>query len=120
MYTEKYYKKNGGELWYIEPAPVESEYNLMLETVKERSIYDYDVEVTAEDKILTLSTCTIAYGMSGRDNYRFVIVAKLVENAEAEQLNKTASFTFNEDASIPGSYKTEFQDYIANWKFSQG
>ena len=116
----KYYKKNGGELWYIEPAPVESEYSLMLETVKERSIYDYGVEVTTDDKILTLSTCTIAYGMSGRDNYRFVVVAKLVENADAAQLNRIASFTLNEDASIPSSYKTEFDGYIANWKPSQG
>ena len=114
-----YYKKNAGSLWYIEPSPSESEYQLMLETVQERSLYDYDVEVSTEDKILTLSTCTVAYGLSARSNYRFVIVAKLVENPEIDHIDKNASFTINEDAPIPSTYKDEFKDYIANWKPSE-
>ncbi len=65
-----YYKKNSGDLWYIEPAPVKSEYQAMIDTAKSRSLYDYDVEVTTADRILTLSTCTVGYGLSARADYR--------------------------------------------------
>ena len=109
-------KKNAGSLWYIEPSPAQDEYQAMLEAMQRRSIYDYDVEVTAEDKILTLSTCTVAYGLNARSNYRFAIVAKLVENPEAEHITKNASFVINEDAPIPKTYKNEFEDYIKSWK----
>ena len=111
-----YYKKNGGSLWYIEPSPVESEYQLMLDTVKERSLYDYNVEVDSEDKILTLSTCTVAYGLNARSNYRFVIVAKLVEDPATQHIEKNASFTINADAPVPSTYKEEFNGYVKNWK----
>ncbi|MBQ7874793.1 MAG: class B sortase [Oscillospiraceae bacterium] len=111
-----YYKKNGGSLWYIEPSPVTAEFQLMLDTAQERSLYDYDVEVTTDDRILTLSTCTVGYGLSARSNYRFVIVAKLVENPETEHIEKNASFTINAEAPIPSTYKEEFQDYVENWK----
>ncbi|MBR2040842.1 MAG: class B sortase [Oscillospiraceae bacterium] len=109
-------KKNAGSLWYIEPSPAQDEYQAMLDAMQRRSIYDYDVEVTAEDKILTLSTCTVAYGLNARSNYRFAIVAKLVENPEAEHIAKNASFVINEDAPIPKTYKDEFEDYIKSWK----
>ncbi len=113
----KYYKNNnGGSLWYIEPSPVAEEYQVMLDTIEKRSIYDYDVEVTTNDRILTLSTCTVAYGLNSRSNYRFVIVAKLVENPETEHIEKNASFTINADAPIPKTYKDEFEDYLENWK----
>ena len=109
-------QKNAGSLWYIEPSPVKEEYQTMLDAVQRRSIYDYDVEVTAEDKILTLSTCTVAYGLNARSNYRFVIVAKLVENPETEHIQKNASFVINEDAPIPKTYKDEFEGYLKNWE----
>lgn len=114
-----YYKKgNPGDLWYIEPAPGKEEYKAMLEMAKARSLYDYEVEVTEEDQILTLSTCTVAYGLSARADYRFVIVAKLVENTEG-LLEKNASFTINSDAPVPGSFKDEFNKYALNWKPSE-
>ena len=114
-----YYKKgNPGDLWYIEPAPGREEYKAMLEMAKSRSLYDYNVEVTEEDQILTLSTCTVAYGLSARADYRFVIVAKLVENTEG-LLEKNASFTINSDAPVPGSFKDEFNKYVLNWKPSE-
>ncbi len=115
----QWYKKNGGSLWYIEPSPVEAEYEAMLEAVQRRSIYDYDVEVTKDDKILTLSTCTVAYGLNARSNYRFVVVAKLVEDLENEHIAKNASFTIKADAPIPDTYKTEFEKYLAVWKPSE-
>ena len=114
-----YYKKgNAGDLWYIEPAPGREEYQAMLDMIQARSLYDYDVEVTSEDQILTLSTCTVAYGLSARANYRFVIVAKLVENTE-NLVEKNASFVINADAPVPSSFKDEFNKYALNWKPSQ-
>lgn len=112
----KFYSKNGGSLWYIEPSPVKEEYQVMLDTVQRRSIYDYDVEVTTDDKILTLSTCTVAYGLNSRSNYRFAIVAKLVEDPETAHIEKNASFVINEEAPIPKTYKDEFEEYLKNWE----
>ncbi|MFZ2538771.1 MAG: class B sortase [Oscillospiraceae bacterium] len=42
---------------------------------KSLSTYNYNVEPSLSDKILTLSTCTVKYGTDA--NYRFVIMAKL-------------------------------------------
>ncbi|MBR3935890.1 MAG: class B sortase [Oscillospiraceae bacterium] len=120
-FTQWYKKntKNAGSLWYIEPNPEEAEYEAMLEAVQRRSIYDYDVEVTKDDQILTLSTCTVAYGLNARSNYRFVIVAKLVEDPETNHISKNASFTIKEDAPIPDTYKAEFEEYLSSWKPSE-
>lgn len=60
---------------------------------RDRSEYDYDVQVSPTDKILTLSTCSYKYGR--RDDVRFVVMAKLVEEDTA--LQATASLTVNAD-----------------------
>ncbi len=60
---------------------------------RDRSEYDYDVQVSPTDKILTLSTCSYKYGR--RDDVRFVVMAKLVEEDAA--LQATASLTINAD-----------------------
>lgn len=105
---------NGKALWYIEPTPG-NKFQSLLDIEKERSIYDYDVEVTTDDKILTLSTCTVAYGLGSRANYRFVIAAKLIDDPTTVTAT-TASFTLNEDAPIPKSYEKEFKNYLETWK----
>lgn len=46
----------------------------LIATARERSLYQYDVEVTGADKILTLSTCSTKYG----EDDRFVVMAKLM------------------------------------------
>ncbi len=108
-------KIDGGKsLWYIEPEPG-VDYGTLLDTVKERSLYKYDVDVTTNDKILTLSTCTVGYGLQKRGNYRFVIVAKLVSDTSDLRV-KNASFTINAEAPIPSTYESTFKDYVANWK----
>ena len=43
---------------------------------KNRSITDFGIEVTSDDYLLTLSTCT-------GDNERLVVHAKLLENTES-------------------------------------
>lgn len=105
---------NGKSLWYIEPSPGKA-FQTLLDIERERSLYDYDVDVTPDDKILTLSTCTVAYGLSSRENYRFVIVAKLIKDPTTVTAT-TASFTINAEAPIPKSFKEEFQKYQESWK----
>lgn len=48
----------------------------LIEAARELSLYDYEVEVTEEDRILTLSTCSVKYGNDG--THRFVVMAKLL------------------------------------------
>ena len=47
---------------------------------KSRSMHNFDVDVKASDKLLTLSTCTRAYGSSA--NQRFVVTARLLRPDE--------------------------------------
>ena len=49
-----------------------SEFNTFVNTLKNRSVYDYGVDVNGEDSILTLSTCT------GNGKSRMVLHAKLI------------------------------------------
>ena len=45
-----------------------------IETIKSMSTFKSDVKVTAEDKVVTLSTCTYEI-----DDGRYVVVGKLVQ-----------------------------------------
>lgn len=49
---------------------------------KARSLYQYDVEVSASDKVITLVTCTIKYGVQNQ-NQRFVVAARLLPTGAA-------------------------------------
>lgn len=53
-----------------------SEFNKFVKKIKSRSIYDYKVNISGEDKILTLSSCI---GTKGK---RVVLHAKLIEEKE--------------------------------------
>ena len=48
-------------------------YIVFLKTLKSRSIYNFDVDFTSDDKIITLSTCT------DDNNGRKVVHAKLIK-----------------------------------------
>ena len=50
-----------------------NEFDKFVKTLKKRSVYNYDVEVTGEDSILTLSTCT------GGGKSRMVLHAKRID-----------------------------------------
>lgn len=52
----------------------DAEYEKFLDTIKNRSNYDYGVSLTSQDKILTLSTCT------GNGKDRVVVHARLISN----------------------------------------
>ncbi len=62
--------------------PNNNEFSQFLRTLKSRSIYDYGVEVTDEDKILTLSSCI------GDGQKRVVLHAKLIENETDSKINE--------------------------------
>jgi sortase B len=49
------------------------EFDTFIKTLKKRSVYDYGVDVSGEDSILTLSTCT------GNGKSRMVLHAKLLD-----------------------------------------
>ena len=53
-----------------------SEFNKFVNTLKKRSVYNYGVEVSGDDSILTLSTCT------GNGKSRMVLHAKKIDIVE--------------------------------------
>lgn len=54
----------------------EADYAALLETIKEQSIFDSPIDVTTDDRMLTLSTCD--YTLDPTEG-RFVVHAKLIE-----------------------------------------
>ena len=63
------------DFYYIQVIfPSEEDFGELVAEMKARSIYDTGVEVTAQDRVLTLSTCS-----DGPRDERFVINAKLVD-----------------------------------------
>lgn len=87
FYTEKTFD-------YISARP-EGGVDQLAKACQEKSLYNYDVTVGPEDKILTLSTCTVKYG--AQDNsHRFVVMARLLpDGAESPE---TARITAGEPA----------------------
>ena len=69
---------------HLEPAEVQK---LAADAAK-LSLYDYGVKVSGEDKLLTLSTCSVRDGADGTN--RFVIMAKMLpQNAQEQPLKLT-------------------------------
>ena len=65
-------------------------FNALIGDVKARSEYTYDVEVTPEDRILSLSTCSYKYGTYTQNpDQRFVVMGRLVR--EGESYHETAN-----------------------------
>lgn len=62
---------------YISPYPNVSS---LVSEAKSRSRHSFDVDVDSSDKILTLSTCTRAYGRTA--NQRFVVMARKLRPGE--------------------------------------
>ena len=61
------------EDYYIKTEFKNNEFKKFIETLKKRSIKDFNVEVTGEDSILTLSTC------ANNNKYRVVLHAKRIK-----------------------------------------
>ena len=65
------------EFDYIDPNPDTAKFTSIINGAKERSQFVFDVDVSASDTILTLSTCTYQETVN-RSNYRYVVQAKLL------------------------------------------
>lgn len=65
---------------YIDANPSDATFSNVISGAKARSRHKYDVDVKTSDKIITLSTCTRAYGSS--DRQRFVVMARLLRSGE--------------------------------------
>lgn len=59
------------EDYYIQTSFNSNSYDEFIKTIKNRSIYNYNIDVTSEDSVLTLSTC------DNNNDYRIVVHAKL-------------------------------------------
>lgn len=89
------------DLPYNHPFPTDMA-NIISECTK-RSIYTYDVQVSATDKILTLSTCTYSMpdgrGLSYPNDYRYVVMAKLV--TDTAHMKEQAALELNPSPKAP-------------------
>ena len=72
---------------YIKTNLSGDELTALAQEAVNQSIYDYGVTVRPDDKILTLSTCTIKYG-EGDTQHRFVVMGRLLpkDSPLAEQV----------------------------------
>ncbi|MDR2654677.1 MAG: class B sortase [Oscillospiraceae bacterium] len=69
--------------YYINVSPgSDAEFMDLVNEAKQRSEFIYDADITAGDKILTLSTCTYRYNTKAEQ--RFVVMARLVPDNTAE------------------------------------
>ena len=78
---------------YIISDPDDDAFRNIVVEAKLRSLHDYDVDVRMSDKILTLSTCTRAYGQTNKQ--RYVVMARLMrpdEEIEAVTVTENADF----------------------------
>lgn len=74
MYTSKLFN-------YVQTDPNNTEFLNIINEARQASQFNYPVEVSATDEILTLSTCTYIYGMANK-NQRFVVMARKVRPGE--------------------------------------
>ena len=91
-------------LIYNSPEP--DDFGAIIAECRARSLYNYDVEVTENDKILTLSTCTYSLPdgrrfplVTAENGYRYVVMAKLV--TDKSNLKNEASLTVNPNLKAP-------------------
>ena len=82
---------------YNNPNPKSADYQKLLKELKDRSIYNFDVDVNDKDRIITLSTCTRQYNVG--DNQRFIVVARLLRDGESDK--DTVKVTTNKNAKPP-------------------
>ena len=88
--------------YYYNPSPSLEELQHIQQEAQARSYYDYGLDVSEQDPILSLSTCTYKYrnwlGLA-RTDVRFVVMARLVR--EGETLTGSPIPTKNPDWTEP-------------------
>lgn len=83
-------KDDNGYYFYFIP-PTIRDFDGYLDQVKQRSLYTTGVDITATDKILTLSTCVYVNDLPGRKvNSRLVVLARLLRDGEEHEIDPAA------------------------------
>lgn len=89
---------------YHHPSFTASDYEKLIADVRNRSQFDYNVEFSPDDKIMSLSTCTYKYGTySQNPHQRFVIMGRLMN--EDDNFYETADIQVNPDPKEPNFSK---------------
>lgn len=70
-----------------------------IDEIRARSLYDYPVDVQADDELLVLSTCTAPSGAHFEDG-RLAVIARKVRPGESSSVS-TSSIVDNEDVIMP-------------------
>lgn len=83
--------------FYNRPNPSKEAFQELIDEWKDRTMFDFNVDVDTSDRLLTLSTCTRAYNMGNQQ--RFVVVARLLRPGESEK--DTVKVTVNKDMKQP-------------------
>ncbi|MBE6826991.1 MAG: class B sortase [Ruminococcaceae bacterium] len=86
---------NDYALNYIYPFMTDDSFESYYAELMLRSLYFTGVDVVKTDKILTLSTCTRDMDIKGRGetDARFVVVARMVRNGEAEEVDTSKALS---------------------------
>lgn len=67
---------------YNLPNASVSQQKVILEEALKKSLFDFGVEVSPQDKIMTLSTCCRRIVPTYPNGYRFVVMGRLVEKGK--------------------------------------
>lgn len=86
---------------YIEPNPSNADFINIITDARKRSTFNFDVDVTSNDKILTLSTCTYTIDPNYPNDYRFVIMAKLLPAGTSPANGATVNVEVNPSIKAP-------------------
>lgn len=85
--------------YYNLPNPTYEEQAAILKEAKHKSLFDFGVEVSPSDRIMTLSTCCRRIVKSYPNGYRFVVMGRLVEKGVPLHYERTV--TVNPTALTP-------------------
>ena len=88
---------------YNRPDPSYDEMSAILTEAKEKSLFDFNVEVSPSDRIMTLSTCCRRIVPTYPNGWRFVVMGRLVE--AGKPLNYERTVTENPTAVTPQNPK---------------
>lgn len=91
---------NANDLDYVSSTYTTKQFSSLISEVRSLSFFDYDIPVTTDDKLISLSTCIDAYYINGvrQTNQRLVVMGKLVKGNDA---TKNVTVTTNTDAKTP-------------------
>lgn len=92
--------------WYFDARRTafssDADFLSYVDELRARSMFDYPVDVQADDTLLVLSTCT-ARSSSKLDDGRLTVIARRVRDGESSEVD-TASIRKNDDVIMPRAW----------------